>query len=106
MVLNNEPICWLSKIKYLGVTFSDGAHLSCHSVVVARKFYVASNCIFNNSSSLDVLLQLHLQQSYSLSLVLYGMSSIRLSVSQLKSLNICWNVFVKFFTIINVNQLS
>jgi prolipoprotein diacylglyceryltransferase len=29
---------------------------------------------------------------------LYGMSSIRLSVSQLKSLNICWNnVFRKIF---------
>jgi hypothetical protein len=105
MVLNNEPIGWSPKLKYLGVTFSAGARLSCNIDVVSRKFYAASNCIFNNSNSLDELLQLRLQQSYCLPLLLYGMSGIRLSVSQLKSLNICWNnVFRKIFTIINGNR--
>ena len=73
LYLNNESVDWSCTLKYLGVTFIAGAQLSCNIDVAVRKFYAASNCIFNNSNSLDDLLQLHLQQSYCLPLLSYGM---------------------------------
>ena len=98
LYLNNESVDWSCTLKYLGVTFIAGAQLSCNIDVAVRKFYAASNCIFNNSNSLDDLLQLHLQQSYCLPLLSYGMSGVRLNASQLRTLNACWNnVFRKIF---------
>lgn len=98
MYIGNEPICWSSSVKYLGVTFLSGLCLKCDVDCITRKFYAASNCIFGNSVGLDDILQLNLQTVYSLPVLQYATAAINLSNNELKMLNACWNsVFRKIF---------
>lgn len=98
MYIGNEPICWSSSVKYLGVTFLSGLHLKCDVDCITRKFYAASNCIFGSSVGLDDILQLNLQTVYSLPVLQYATAAINLSNNELKMLNACWNsVFRKIF---------
>jgi hypothetical protein len=85
-------------MKYLGVNFNNGCRINCDINYITRKFYAASNCIFNNSSGLDELLQLQLQRSYCLPILQYASPALHFSKGQLRSLNVCWNdVYRKIF---------
>jgi hypothetical protein len=91
ITLNNCILHWCHAVKYLGVIFNSGLRMKFDSDYITRKFYAASNCVFNHSSGLDDLLQLYLQQSYCLPILQYAMSALRLSQTQIRSLNACWN---------------
>jgi len=97
-VIDGQPLLWSKSLKYLRVNFLSGLHSICDIDYISRKFYCASNCIFAYSNGLSELMQLYLQQSFCLSILQYAYGSLRLSDSQIKSLNVCWNtVFRKIF---------
>ena len=98
MHLDNDDLHWSNSVKYLGITFNNGLRMHCNTDTICRKFYAASNCIFSNCKGMDELMQLHLQQTYCLPVLNYGLAAVRLSPNQLKSLNVCWNnVYRKIF---------
>jgi len=98
ITLNNRVLQCCNKIKYLGVVFLAGARMKCDIDFVTRKFYAASNCIFNNTGGLAELLQLQLQQAYCLPILQYATCALCFNQLQLRTLNACWNnVFRKIF---------
>jgi hypothetical protein len=85
-------------VKYLGITVCAGFKLKCDMDCISRKFYAASNSIFNNTRGACELLQLNMQQVYCLSILQYGSASLGLTQTQIKVLNVCWNnVYRKIF---------
>ena len=96
--LGGQLIDWCSHVKYLGISIFCKDKLRCDNNLIARKFYAASNCIFSNTYGLDEILKLSLQQSYCLPILQYGLAALRLTQTQVKALNVCWNdVFRKIF---------
>jgi len=79
MNLCGNPIDWCDCIKYLGV------YLQCNSSVkfdinpIKRAFYGACNSIFLYGSGVDEVALLHLQETYSLSVIMYAMPSLYLN---------------------------
>ena len=56
MHLGQKILTWNEKIKYLGMTFMSSKTMNVDVDCISRKFYAASNCIFNNTSGLDEIL--------------------------------------------------
>jgi len=98
MSFGGQPLLLSKSLKYLGVNFLSGLHCICDIDYISCKFYCASNCVFAYYNGLSQLMQLYLQQSFCLPILQYAYGSLRLSDSQIKSLNVCWNtVFRKIF---------
>ena len=66
MSLGTGTINWVSSTKYLGVHICSGKNLSFDTEVIKRSFFAACNCIFANSHHSAELVQLSLQEAYSL----------------------------------------
>ena len=71
--------------------YSTGLNLTVNLSCFKRKFFCACNSIFGNTCCLDELLQLRLQESYSLPILQYATVAVRLNKSQVAELNTCWN---------------
>ena len=56
-----------------------------------HKFCSACTCIYSNSHNPNELLQLQLQESYSLPILTYCTAAVKLSDTNLNHLNACWN---------------
>ena len=56
-----------------------------------RNFFISCNCILSNFSNLYELVQLHLQQTYSLPILTYTIAEINISDKQSKEINAYWN---------------
>jgi Reverse transcriptase (RNA-dependent DNA polymerase) len=84
--LGPKPLEWRSWFNFVS-----GYHLYCDTSCTVRRFYAASYCIFNSTHGLDELFKLNLQRSYRLPILQYGTTALKLSQSQIKSLNVCWN---------------
>jgi len=82
---------WCSTVKYLGVHFVSGKQLSIDFDVVKRKFFSACNCALSNSHCTNELIQLQLQESYCLPILTCAFPGLRVNVSQIRELNVCWN---------------
>jgi len=54
-------------------------------------FYAACNSIFLHSSGINELTVLHLQETYSLSVLMYAIPALKLATRQVDELNACWN---------------
>ena len=81
----------MSSINYLGVCLLSGKSLTVDVSASKRKFYMSCNCILSNSSNLCELVQLYLQQTYSLPILTYAIAAIKISDKQLKEINASWN---------------
>jgi len=58
---------------------------------IKRVFYGACNSIFLYGSGVDQVALLHLQETYSMSVIMYAMSSLYLTNRQINELNACWS---------------
>jgi len=67
--LDNGVMMWCDAFEYLGIHFRRGKRLQVDIDQIKRHFYAASNSIFMNAAHQDQLIQLHLQESYCLSLL-------------------------------------
>ena len=62
---------------------------------VKRAFYSACNSIFSHGSGLDEIALLHLQEVYSLSVLMYATLALLLKVRQISTLNVNWNMVIR-----------
>ena len=90
VILCNHTLSWLESIKYLGTYFNSNKSILT-DISMMYKFFSACNCIYPNSRDQTELLQLQLQQSYSLPILTYCTAAVKLSVTNLNHLNACWN---------------
>jgi len=51
--------------------------------------------IFMHSNNLNQLVVLSLQESYSLSVLMYSIPAVSLSAKQISELNVCWNSVIR-----------
>jgi len=77
--LDNGVMMWCDAFEYLGIHFRCGKRLQVDIDLIKRRFYVTSNSIFMSASHQDQLVQLHLQESYCLSLLTYCHGALNLS---------------------------
>ena len=91
MLLDSNPIPWVSSIKYLGVYIVSGRKLMFDITPVKQSFFAACNCIYAQAKSLDETLHLSLQECYCLPVLTYAVAAISLSVRQENELNACCN---------------
>ena len=95
MCLGASNIEWCTSIRYLGVYIVAGKCVSVDINPVKRSFYAACNCIFNQAGSLDEILQLTLQETYCLPVLLYAAPACLFKERQLAELNACWNTMYR-----------
>jgi len=75
----------------LNITCSVIALLSLILLKIKSAFYGACKSIFLYGSGVDEVALLHLQETYSLSVIMYAMPSLYLTNRQSNELNACWN---------------
>ena len=90
LILCNHTLSWLDLIKYLGLHFNSSKSMLTDISEVKRNFFSGCSCIYTNSYDQNELLQLQLQESYSLPILTYCTAALKQSVT-LNHLNSCWN---------------
>ena len=104
--IGNLQIEWSNCIKYLGVYVVNCKHVKFDINPVKRSFYAACNSIFSHGHGTSEIAILTLQESYSLSVLLYAAPALTLQHKQIDELNACWNnVFRNILVTDLVNQL-
>jgi len=91
MTLCGNSIEWCDAVKYLGVYLQGGRSLKFDINPAKRTFYAACNSIFLNGSSINEIALLHLQETYSLPILMYATPALHLNDKQTSELNACWN---------------
>ena len=77
--LGGQDIQLYQSVKYLGVYLMAGKKLCFDLSPVKRAFYTACNSIFSHGSGLDEIALLHLQEVYSLSVLMYATPALLLT---------------------------
>ena len=88
MSLCGTQIEWCKSIKYLGVYLLSSKSVKFDINPTKRNFYAACN-------SIDEIAMLTLQESYSLSVLMYAAPALTLSNKQIDELNVCWNSVIR-----------
>ena len=71
MSLCGNLVEWCVTIKYLAVYFQGGSSVRFDVSPAKRAFYAACNAIFLHSSGVNEIALLYLQETYSLSVLMY-----------------------------------
>ena len=97
MLMGNQLVEWCHCIKYLSVYLVSSSDIMFDNPV-KHCFYAACNSILSHSSGVHEIALLTLQESYSLSVLMYVAPALALRCRQIEELNACWNgVFRKIF---------
>ena len=91
LMLNNDKITWKSSFKYLGIHFVNRKSISGNIEPVRHNFFMSCSNILSHSSDLCNLVQLQLHKSYVCLHLLMLQRQIKLSETQIASLNASWN---------------
>ena len=84
--VGSSSILWTSTVKYLGVHLLCGRDVKFDLMPVKRAFYSSCNSIVMHSKNLNELAVLSLQESYSLSVLMYSVPAMYLSMKQINEL--------------------
>ena len=85
----------LQCIKYLGVYLQRGTSIKFDINPTKRAFYAACNTLFLHSSGVDEIALLHLQETFSLCVIMYAMPALCLTTRQTSELNAFWNKVIR-----------
>jgi len=88
LYIGNLQIEWSDCIKYLGVYVVNCKHVKFNINPVKRSFYAACNSIFSHNHDTSELAILMLQETYSLSVLLYAAPALTLWLKQLDEQNV------------------
>ena len=91
LTLNNEPIPWADKLKYLGITFDAKYCLQVNPINIKKKFYGALNSILSKSRGSSEPVKLQLVYSFCLPILVYSIGALNFKYTTLNHLSICWN---------------
>jgi len=89
MNLCGNPVEWRESIKYLGVYLQRGSSIKFDIKHSKRAFYAACNTIFLHGFGADEIALLNLQETFSLSVIMYAMPALRLTTRLINELNAC-----------------
>ena len=97
--INNTPISWENKWKYLGVTLVHGPRFSCCIHETLGKFYRAVNSILRVDGRSDDIVMLRLLESHCISILTYAIEVLHVADRRQKSkLRVAYNsIFRKVF---------
>jgi len=95
MTLCGNSVEWCDAVKYLGVYLQGGRSLKFDINPAKRTFYFACNSILLNGSSINEIALLHLQETYSLPILMYATPALHLNDKQSSELNACWNSVIR-----------
>jgi len=95
MNLNGNDVNWSDAIKYLGVYLQSDRCVKFDISHNKRNFYAACNSIFLHSHGVNEIALLHLQETYSLSVIMYAIPALSLTNRQVNESNICWNNVIR-----------
>jgi len=95
MYLDSQCIEWTNSIKYLGVYLQSGKTVKFDINPCKRAFYIACNSIFMHGADINELALLSLQESYSLSILMYAAPALAFTSKQIQELNACWNSVIR-----------
>ena len=90
-MLDNDKITCNSSFKYLGIHFVNGNSIGVNIEPISHNLFMSCNNILSHSSDLCNLVQLQLHESYVLRTLTYATAAIKLSETQIASLNASWN---------------
>ena len=98
--LGSQSLCWMNKLKYLGLYFISSKSLKVDISNCIRKCYSSANAIFKQSKHVSEPVKLNLLEAYVLPILTYATEAVPLSNGQCNDLNICWNnIYRKIFGI-------
>ena len=98
LFLNQQPVMWMDKFRYLSVQFLCGNTIEVDVVPVKRQFYAACNSILARSYGTCDPVKVLLVKSYFLPLLVYCIGALRLKRSTVQHLSVCLNdAFRKIF---------
>jgi len=95
MTLGDKLIEWSTTVKYLGVYLLSCKKLKFDINPIKRNFYAACNSIFMHTKGVDDIALLSLQESHSLSVLMYAAPALTLGSRQIDELNVCWNSVIR-----------
>ena len=91
LTLGSARIAWCTPLKYLYVNLTSITTFTIDTDPLKRSFYAACKGIFSQTATLNELVSLSLQESYSLPIITYAYAAISLTPKQAAQLNACWN---------------
>jgi len=95
MLLGGNKIEWFEHVRYLGVYLMRSKSVKFYISPIKRPVYVACNSIFSHSHGVNEMTLLALQESYSLSVLLYASPALLLTCKQISELNVRWNGVIR-----------
>jgi len=95
-VLDGQAVEWSDRLKYLGIYLASSKFVKFDINSVKSSFYVACNSVFSHRHGVDELaLLLTLQESYSLSVLMYASPALSFNYKQANVFNVCWNSVIR-----------
>ena len=91
MLINNSPITWCDKIKYLGVTIISCKRFMIDFADTRRKFFASINGILSKCNLTCDMVKLDLLEKHCLPVLLYAIEALNVKDLQLKEINSWWN---------------
>jgi len=89
LILDGQAVEWCDRVKYLGIYLASAKAVKFDINPVKRSFYAACNSIFSHSHGVAEWALLRLQESYSLSALMYVSPALSLNCKKISELNAC-----------------
>jgi len=93
--INGQAVEWCDRTRYLGVYLANSKSVKFDINPMKKSFYAACNSIFSHSQGTSELVLLSLQESYSLSVLMYASSALNFQHKQIAELNTCWKSVIR-----------
>ena len=105
---NNEPIPWVSEVKYLGITIVRGKTFKVSLAEAKGKFYSSFNALYSKLGCvLDVNVVVHLMEYIAVPVLCYALEGLDLTKSELSSLDYTLKrALFKIFKVSNAENLT
>jgi hypothetical protein len=98
MIINNLPLQWVDKVKYLGICICSGKSFCTDFAESRRKFFASVNTMFSNLKYASDIVKLQLIESYCLPLLTYALECLNTKSAVLHEINSWWNsIFRRIF---------
>ena len=108
IMVNGEPLSWVKKTKFLGVTILSCSNFMCDWHEARSNYYKTTNAILSNLGSnppIDVVLKL--TNSKCLPILMYGMAAVTISPKELARMSFAYNsVIWKLFGVKSKDDIA
>ena len=100
--LLDQPLCWKSELKHLGITIVSGRKFKCSLQLAKQKFFSAANGVLGKIGVNQHNLILSLVDVFCIPVLLYGTEALLLSKSDRNAMDFTYSTI--FFKIFNVKE--